>query len=212
MEETMESKLANPAPLGLIGFASTTWLLSMVNAGWFDEKSMSVVLAMALVYGGTAQAIAGILSYFRGNTFATVAFLSFGAFWISLVAFIKLFGAGAPAPFVGWYLFVWGVFTFYMWIATFRHNMALQLVFLTLWIAFLLLAIGDWFGLGISHTAGGYVGLVCALLAAYLSAAEVINGDYGRTVLPIGPYTLPPAESPGPREVFTEPEPRTGGR
>ncbi len=131
----------------------------MVNAGWFDEKSMSVVLAMVRVYGGTAQAMAGILSYVRRNTFATVAFLSFGSFWISLVAYIKVFGGEAPAAFVGWYLFVWGVFTFYMWIATFHHNMALQLVFLTLWITFLLLAIGDWFGLGISHKAGGYLGL-----------------------------------------------------
>lgn len=184
----MESKLGNPAPLGLIGFASTTWLLSMVNAGWFDEKSMPVVLAMALVYGGVAQALAGILAYVRGNTFATVAFLSYGAFWISFVSFIKIFGGTAPEPFLGWYLFVWGVFTFYMWIATFRHNMVLQLVFLTLWITFLLLAVGAWFGLAASHVAGGYVGLVCALLAAYLSAAEVINGDYGRTVLYVGPY------------------------
>jgi uncharacterized protein len=184
----MESKFGNPAPLGLIGFASTTWLLSMVNAGWFDDKSMPVVLAMALVYGGAAQAMAGILAYVRGNTFATVAFMSYGAFWISLVAFIKIFGGAAPAPFLGWYLFVWGVFTFYMWIATFRHNMVLQLVFLTLWITFLLLAIGAWFGIAVSHMAGGYLGLVCALLAAYLSAAEVINGDYGRTVLPVGPY------------------------
>lgn len=184
----MEGKPANPAPLGLIGFATTTWLLSMINAGWFDEKSIPVVLAMALAYGGSAQALAGILSYVRGNTFATVAFLSYGAFWLSLVAIFKVFGAaGVPGPFIGWYLFVWGVFTFYMWIATFRHNTVLQLVFLTLWIAFLLLAIGDWFGVHASHVAGGYVGLVCACLAAYLSAAEVINGDYGRTILPIGP-------------------------
>ena len=208
----METKLANPAPLGLIGFASTTWLLSMVNAGWYDEKSLSLVLSMALVFGGIVQAVAGVLSYFRGNTFATLAFLSYGAFWISLVTFIKFFGGGAPASFVGWYLFVWGVFSFYMWIATFRHNMALQLVFLALWITFLLLAVGDWFGVGVSHTAGGYLGLVTALLAAYLSAAELLNGEYGRTVLPIGAFTPAPAESPGPREVFTEPEPRTGGR
>jgi uncharacterized protein len=206
----MENRLANPAPLGLFGFASTTWLLSMVNAGWFDEKNMSVVLAMALVYGGVVQAVAGILSYVRGNTFATVAFLSYGAFWVSLVSIFKVFDGGASASFVGWYLFVWGVFSFYMWIATFRHNMALQLVFLTLWIAFLLLAGGE-FGLTIGHRAGGYVGLVCAFLAAYLSAAEVLNGDYGQTVLPIGPYTPSPAESPGPREVFTEPEPRPRG-
>ena len=184
----MEGKYANPVPLGLIGFATTTWLLSMVNAGWFDEKSMPIVLAMALAYGGTIQALAGILCYIRGHTFPTVAFLSYGAFWLSLVAFFKVFGGAAPGAFVGWYLFVWGVFTFYMWIATFRHNMALQLVFLTLWVTFLLLAIGAWFNLGAAHVLGGYLGLVCAALAAYLSAAEMINGDYGRTVLPIGPF------------------------
>ncbi len=184
----MESKLGNPAPLGLIGFASTTWLLSMVNAGWASGEGIGIVLAMALAYGGTAQSIAGILAYIRGNTFATVAFLSYGAFWWSFVLFVKFFLGKTPEPFVGWYLFVWGVFTFYMWIASFRHNMVLQLVFLTLWITFFLLAIGKWFGLDLIGMLGGYTGLVCALLAAYLSAAEVINGDYGREVLPVGAY------------------------
>lgn len=202
----MESKIANPAPLGLFAFASTTWLLSMVNAGWFDEKSLVVVLAMALVFGGIAQIIAGILCFMRGNAFPGVAFVSYGAFWITLVTFAKFLGGGAPAAFVGWWLFVWGVFSFYMWIATFRHNMALQLVFLALWITFVLLAVGDWFGLGASHTAGGYMGLVTAILAAYLSAAEVINADFGRTVLPVGPYAAPPAASPARRDVFAEPQ------
>ncbi len=182
----MEHKFANPAPLGLMGFAATTWLLSMINAGWFGKESMPLVLAMGLAFGGGAQMLAGLLSYFRGNTFATVAFLSYGAFWLSFVAYLHTFGGGAPPPFVGWYLFVWGVFTFYMWIASFRHSTALQLIFLTLWITFLLLAAGDWSGAPAVHALGGYMGLVCACLAAYLSAAEVINADYGRIVLPIG--------------------------
>jgi len=118
----MNNKLANPAPLGLIGFAATTWLLSMINAGWFGKESMPLVLAMALAFGGGAQMLAGLLSYVRGNTFATVAFLSYGAFWLSFVAYVQTFGGSAPPPFVGWYLFVWGLFTFYMWIASFRHN------------------------------------------------------------------------------------------
>ena len=182
----METKLANPAPLGLIGFASTTWLLSMVNAGLFGKEAIPLVLGMALAFGGGAQVLAGLLSYARGNTFATVAFISYGSFWLSFVAYLHVFGAGAPPAFVGWYLLVWGVFTFYMWIASFRHNTALQLVFLTLWVTFFLLAGGDLFGSAALHTLGGYLGLVCAALAAYLSAAEVINADYGRTVLPIG--------------------------
>ena len=183
----MDSKLGNPAPLGLFAFASTTWLLSLFNAGLMDAKGLALVFAMALVFGGTAQAIAGIIAFVRGNTFPGVAFVAYGAFWISVVAYFKLFGAGAGS-FIGWYLFVWGVFSFYMWIATFRHNMALQLVFLALWITFMLLAIGDGFGIPLSTTLGGYLGLVTAALAAYLSAAEIINADYGRTILPVGPY------------------------
>ena len=149
----MESKIANPAPLGLFAFASTTWLLSLINAGLADGKGLVLVLAMALVFGGTVQAIAGILAFVRGNTFPGVAFMAYGAFWISLVTYVKFFGGGA-GPFIGWYLFVWGVFSFYMWIAAFRHNTALQLTFLALWITFMLLAIGDGFGVPLVHNGG----------------------------------------------------------
>jgi len=180
----MNAKLANPAPLGLAGFAFTTWMLSMVNAGWFDSQSMGLVLALALAYGGTAQMVAGVLEFPRGNTFGTVAFFSYGAFWWSFALFVYFFSSGVPAAFVGWYLFVWGIFTFYMWIASLRHNTALMLVFLALWITFVLLALGEW-GIAGFHTLGGYFGLITAVLAFYLSAAEVINESFGRTVLPI---------------------------
>lgn len=181
-----ETKFSNPAPLGLISFGLTTWMLSMVNAGWFTGHSMGMVLSLAFAFGGTAQIIAGIMELPRGNTFGTTAFISYGAFWWSFALFVHFFGAGVPAAFVGWYLFMWGVFTFYMWIASFPAPKALQLVFLALWITFVLLAIGEWTASITWHHAGGYVGLVTAILAIYLSAAEVINEQHGRTVLPIG--------------------------
>lgn len=181
-------KLANPAPLGLAGFAFTTWMLSMHNAGWFGAEVVPMVLALAFAYGGSAQIIAGILEFFRGNTFGTVAFTSYGAFWWSFALFIVFFKEGVPGAFVAWYLFVWGVFTFYMWLATFKTNMALQLVFLALWVTFVLLAIGDWSGSSGWTVAGGWAGLVTAVFAFYLSWAEVMNETYGRTILPVGPF------------------------
>ena len=83
MSDAATSKFSNPAPLGLAGFALTTWLLSMINAGWFGGESMGMVLACALAYGGTAQAIAGVMELPRGNSFGATAFLSYGAFWWS---------------------------------------------------------------------------------------------------------------------------------
>ncbi len=188
----MTGKLANPGPLGLAGFAFTTWMLSMINAGWFDAKALGMVIALAMAYGGTAQMVAGVLEFRKGNTFGTVAFFSYGAFWWSFALFAHYFGATVPAAFIGWYLFVWGIFTFYMWIASLKTTMALQLVFLALWITFILLAIGAW-GVASMTTLGGYVGLITAILAFYLSAAEVINESFGRTVLPLGPFNKTPA-------------------
>jgi succinate-acetate transporter protein len=158
----------------------------MINAGWFSADSMGLVLACALAYGGSAQAIAGIMELPRGNSFGATAFLSYGAFWWSFALFVLFLHGQVPAAFVGWYLFLWGVFTFYMWLATFRSPRALQFIFLALWITFALLALGEWTGLGLMRMAGGYMGLVTAALAFYLSAAEVINEVHGRVVLPVG--------------------------
>ena len=179
-------QFSNPAPLGLAGFALTTWLLSMINAGWFSSDAMNLVLACALAYGGTAQAIAGVMELPRGNTFGATAFLSYGAFWWSFALFVLFLHDKVPPAFVGWYLCMWGVFTFYMWLATLRAPRALQLIFLVLWITFFLLAAGEWTGMAALHMAGGYAGLLTAVLAFYLSAAEVINESQQRTVLPIG--------------------------
>ena len=111
-------KLANPAPLGLTGFALTTWMLSMVNAGWFTGAAVPLVLASAFAYGGTAQFAAGLMELPRGNTFGVVAFCSYGAFWWTFALFVQFFATNVPAGFVGWWLVMWGVFTLYMWVGS----------------------------------------------------------------------------------------------
>jgi succinate-acetate transporter protein len=130
--------------------------------------------------------IAGVMELPRGNTFGATAFISYGAFWWSFVLFVLFLHDKVPAAFVGWYLFMWGVFTFYMWLGTLRGVRAVQLIFLALWITFFLLAAGEWTGMSGLHVAGGYVGLITALLAFYVSAAEIINEAHKREVLPVG--------------------------
>jgi succinate-acetate transporter protein len=176
--------LANPAPLGLMGFGATTVLLNIHNAGFYPMDSL--ILAMGIFYGGLAQIFAGIMEFRKGNTFGTTAFCSYGLFWLTLV-FIILRGDSSQS-FMGWYLFVWGLFTFWMWFATFGKNRALQFVFLSLFILFWLLAIGHWFQMpGFFGVLTGIEGIVCGLSAVYLAAAEVINESKGRTVLPVCP-------------------------
>lgn len=182
------AKKANPAPLGLVGFGLTTVVLSAINSGLISADAITAVIPLAFAFGGLAQIIAGFMEFKNGNTFGTVAFTSYGLFWWWF-AFMKwTVGAGlmqAPsATGVGITLLMWGVFTLYMWISTFRSNIGLWFVFLTLWITFFLLAGGD-LGMG-TGAIGGMVGLVCGLSAMYVSFAEVTNETFGRTVLPLG--------------------------
>lgn len=191
MAEDAKPAFANPAPLGLVGFGLTTVLLSLVNAGVLPAGGEQVVLPMALAYGGLIQILAGLLEFRTGNTFGTTAFLSYGAFWwwfALLIMFgshgvLDLSHAGST---IGVALLGWGVFTFYMWIATFKLSKALWWVFLTLWVTFLLLGCGALFGMHSLHLAGGWLGLVCGLLAMYTSFGLVTNATFGRAVVPLG--------------------------
>jgi succinate-acetate transporter protein len=179
---------ANPAPLGLCAFGMTTVLLNFHNAGFFELNSM--ILAMGIFYGGLAQVIAGIIEARKNNTFGLTAFTSFGFFWLSLVGLIVM-------PKLGWipaasdsamaaYLGIWGFFTFCMFFGTLRLNRALQFVFGSLTILFILLAVGDSTGnAAIKHLAG-YEGIICGLSAIYAGIANVLNEVYGRSVLPLG--------------------------
>lgn len=173
--------IANPVPLGLAGFGLTTILLSLVNAGVLSSSATGMVLALAVIYGGIAQMLAGMWAFRAGNTFAATAFSSYGAFWISYYL-LNHFGATSG---VGAYLIFWGLITFYLWIGTFYLNRALFLVFLTLWITYVLLALGEW-GVSSAGMVGGWIGLLCGLIALYTSAAEILNETSGRVLLPLG--------------------------
>lgn len=178
----------NPAPLGLMGFGMTTILLNIHNAGFFPLDNM--ILAMGIFYGGMAQVIAGMMEFKKNNTFGTTAFTSYGFFWLSLVALnmFSMLGIGTPANSLSMaaYLFMWGLFTFFMFISTLKINRALQVVFGTLTILFFLLALGNYTESATILTIAGYEGIFCGFTAIYAAMAQVMNESYGRVILPMG--------------------------
>jgi hypothetical protein len=185
---------ANPAPLGLFGFGMTTVLLNIHNAGFYNMNSM--ILAMGLFYGGSAQVIAGVLEWKKNNTFGTTAFTSYGFFWLTLVALVLLPKIGVELKTddrgMAAYLAIWGLFTLVLFIGTFRLSRALQVVFGTLVLLFFLLAAEHSLTFSSDDSAKSFAhftgceGIICGLSAIYAGAAGVLNEVYGREVLPIG--------------------------
>lgn len=187
--------VANPGPLGLCGFALTTFVLSSINAGWFTAGATTVVVGLALFYGGVAQFCAGMWEFRTGNTFGATAFTSYGAFWLSFAAILlpgtgilsSLVAAKAVEPALGLYLLAWGIFTAIMFLGTLKSNFALIGVFGFLTLTFLSLAIGHLSGTSGLITLGGYLGIVTAILAWYTALAGLLSSGRSAFTLPVGP-------------------------
>jgi len=200
------SRLADPAPLGLAGFALTTFLLSAKNAGWMTHATGSAFLGYAFAYGGVAQFAAGMWEFARGNVFGAAAFGSYGSFWIGLGLWVQLVANPAVAAIkpatlsstvaslnhdLGWILLVWFIFNTYMLILSLQINTAVFVVFLTLGLTELILCIGNFdAGSALLPTTtikvGGYIGLITAIIAWYTSMAGIAAGMGGKILLPVG--------------------------
>jgi uncharacterized protein len=187
---------ADPAPLGLAGFALTTFLLSGHNASFIPDL---IWVGFALFYGGVAQFAAGMWEFRNRNVFGATAFSTYGGFWMGIGVFVilaldtKLLAGYAPNDLnnaLAWFIISFAIFNFYMLIGSLRLNKAVFGVFLTLQATEVALAIAYWHlahggSTYILHV-GGWLGIVTAGVAWYASAAGVINGVAGKTVLPVG--------------------------
>ena len=195
----------NAAPLGLAGFAVTTFMLSMINAKLINIGVEPVVFGVALMFGGIAQLIAGTIQFRNGSTFTGVLFTSFGAFWLSLYAIAEFFlkdiaatpqatalaTAHATAVLqgqaLGLFLFAFGAFTVWILIASFRTNIMVVAALAGLAATLFVLGAGNYNGKGLAVETGGYMGLVVAALAAYIGLSELCEVTYKRVVLPLFP-------------------------
>ena len=183
----LKTKVANPGPLGLLGFGMTTVLLNLHNAGLLP-LSIAIV-AMGIALGGLAQIIAGIRELCQGNTFAGTAFTAYGLFWWSLVLIWLNPGSkveSADKISMGYYLLLWGIFTAFMFVGTLKHNKATQVVFGSLTVLFILLALGDFTGNHTITMIAGFEGIFCGLSAIYSAMGQILNEEYGKKVMPLG--------------------------
>lgn len=181
--------VSEPAALGLAAFGLTTMALSFINAGILSTKILPVVAALALAYGGLVQLLAGMWAFIKNDTFAAVALSSYGGFWISFYllqnTFLKQIPVAQQGEALALYLFAWGVFTFYMWIASTRVSLGVQAVFLTLVPTYVLLGLGKAIPSATLFHLGGIFGIATAACAWYVSAAIVFQRTFRREILPV---------------------------
>jgi len=179
--------VANPGPLGLCGFALTTFVLSSINAGLIPgADAAKMVIGLAFFYGGLAQLLAGMWEFRTGNTFGATAFSSYGAFWLAVGISVQQNLIPSPTAF-GYFLLGWTIFTGLMFLGTLRSNIALMAVLGLLFITFLLLTIGELAGNNASHVAGGWFGIATALAAWYTALAGILSSTKSVFTLPVGP-------------------------
>ncbi|CAG8476027.1 2153_t:CDS:2 [Cetraspora pellucida] len=165
-------KIANPGPLGLSGFALTTFVLSIHNAGSTDIAAPNITIGLALFYGGLVQLLAGMWEFKTGNTFGATAFSSYGGFWMSFAAIlIPGFGISGSEG-LGH-----AIVTFLLFLATFRSTGGILLLFLFLTLTFLLLTIGSFTTdtNKIATKIGGVLGIITALIAWYNALAGLVT-------------------------------------
>jgi succinate-acetate transporter protein len=193
--EREQVAIADPVPLGLAGFASATFTISAVLAGWFSLQSVVVAIPVALIFGGIGQFLAGMWAFRRGNVLAATAFGSFGAFnmswavlqWMMLAHLVPGAASGGnPAYVMGIFILTFCLIALYLGVAALAENTLIAAVLFILALAYLCDGIGVMIGgeniiLGI----GGYAGMVTSLLAFYASFAYVVNSAIGREALPV---------------------------
>jgi succinate-acetate transporter protein len=184
--------IADPAPLGLAGFATTTFLLSAANANWMGAASGAAFLGYAFAYGGFIQLLAGMWEFRNRNVFGATAFSTYGGFWIGLGLWVLLVAGKDTALQAGhdkaWILLAFAIVNTYLLILSTQLTTAVFLVFLTLELTEILLFIGGFANSTGLVKAGGYVGVLTAVVAWYTSAAGISNGMIGGKLrFPVGP-------------------------
>ncbi|RDL33622.1 uncharacterized protein BP5553_07990 [Venustampulla echinocandica] len=159
----LRKTFGNPTPIALVGFLLCLSPLCCDLMGWRGAGGNGAAgIASYMFFGGITMFLGGLLEFFLGNTFPSVVFCSFGAFWLtfggtlqpSFYAYALYAPEGQPASAgmatVGFlssfafFLLFMGVLCLVFLICSLRTNVVFVVIFFTLVIAFGLLAGAYW--------------------------------------------------------------------
>jgi succinate-acetate transporter protein len=196
--ESTAIPVADPVPLGMSALAFTTAIVGCSYAGFIIPSlrpGLSLAVAAALFYGGIVQILAGMWEFKKDNTVAATIFSSYGGFLVAFgVVFLPNFGifsalnnASVLHPAVGLFFLCWTIFTGVLFLGSLRTNIALLLVLALLFLSYLLLTIGELAGANAGLLAiGGWLGIICALVAWYTALADMLTTANSTFRLPLG--------------------------
>jgi succinate-acetate transporter protein len=180
--------VADPAILGLAAFSLPTFMLGFVNAEIINKNTAPVIFGLMLFYAGIGQVLAGMWEFRRNNGFGTVAFGSFGLFYLSLWAFFQFYEKEVPpaqlGDALGLFMLSWAVLAFIIWIASFHTTLAINLIFLVTTALLVALGLGNFMDSTTVLHIGGYIGIALGLIGWYACASTLINETFGRNVIP----------------------------
>lgn len=191
LQQVQEVTVAEPAPLGLFGFATGTIAIGYVLSGFTSMSAQVGTIPVLLVFAGLAQFLAGMWAYRKSNTFAATAFCAYGANNIVVSVFLLMSGTGLiPKTFgtrvtLSIELFSFAYISLMLAVAAVKLNPVFVSILLALVPGFSLSALGMIGEPAVIGNIGGYFLILSAVLAFYAAAALVINASFGRTVLPL---------------------------
>lgn len=175
--------MGNPVPVGLSGFAICCFVVSLINCQARGVTNAKIIAASALFFGGIIETVAGFWCLLIENTFAATVLGAYGGFWLGFGG-ILLDSFGIASSYssdqeyrnaLAFYLTAWVIFSFMMWLCTFKATWPFFIVFLFVWVFILLLAIGYFINSTPLIKAGGVVGVLASLNAFYIIFAAVAD-------------------------------------
>lgn len=205
----MSGSIGNPAPIGLMAFALSIFMLGALNAGLVDARFKELVGSFGFWWAGIGQVMTGLFELLHGNSFGALIFWTYGSLWMSLSTvwhyarqneyafkYSQTTGESSshgnePFGYVGAHhyrdgealmLSLFGCATLFFFIVSLRKNRALPTCLFILTFSFIFAAIGEYEDVCKKIAGWGY--MATGLSAFYILMAEIVNEEWGYAVIP----------------------------